>query len=82
VPKLITGRSQVRVLEGPSTGDFAAHPTKRPDAIRVFSVEGEANILRKALADSRHKVTVILGTIAILVTIFETAMYSICDPSE
>jgi hypothetical protein len=75
VPKLITGRSQVRVLEGP-------HPTKRPDAIRVFSVEGEANILRKALADSRHKVTVILGTIAILVTIFETAMYSICDPSE
>jgi voltage-gated potassium channel len=47
---------------------------------RVFKLGrflGEASILRKALADSRHKVTVFLGTIAILVTILGTAMYLI-----
>jgi voltage-gated potassium channel len=45
---------------------------------RVFKLGrflGEASILRKALADSRHKVIVFLGTIAILVTILGTAMY-------
>ena len=47
---------------------------------RVFKLGrflGEANILRNALADSRHKITVFLGTIAILVTILGTAMYLI-----
>ena len=47
---------------------------------RVFKLGrflGEANILGKALAASRHKVTVFLGTIAILVTILGTAMYLI-----
>ena len=47
---------------------------------RVFKLGrflGEASILRKALADSRHKITVFLGTIAILVTILGTAMYLI-----
>ncbi len=47
---------------------------------RVFKLGrflGEANILRKALAASRHKITVFLGTIAILVTILGTAMYLI-----
>jgi voltage-gated potassium channel len=47
---------------------------------RVFKLGrflGEASILRRALADSRHKVTVFLGTIAILVTILGTAMYLI-----
>lgn len=47
---------------------------------RVFKLGhflGEASILRKALADSRHKITVFLGTILILVTILGTAMYLI-----
>jgi len=45
---------------------------------RVFKLGrflGEASILRRALADSRHKVTVFLGTLAVLVTILGTAMY-------
>jgi voltage-gated potassium channel len=47
---------------------------------RVFKLGrflGEASLLRQALADSRHKVTVFLGAIAILVTILGTAMYLI-----
>jgi voltage-gated potassium channel len=47
---------------------------------RVFKLGrflGEASVLRQALADSRHKVTVFLGTIAILVTLLGTAMYLI-----
>jgi voltage-gated potassium channel len=47
---------------------------------RVFKLGrflGEASILRKALADSRHKIVIFLGTIAILVTILGTAMYLI-----
>ena len=47
---------------------------------RVFKLGrflGEAAILRNALAGSRHKITVVLGTIAILVTILGTAMYLI-----
>jgi voltage-gated potassium channel len=47
---------------------------------RVFKLGrflGEASILRKALSGSRHKITVFLGTIAILVTIIGTAMYLI-----
>jgi voltage-gated potassium channel len=47
---------------------------------RVFKLGrflGEASVLRRAIADSRHKVTVFLGTIAILVTLLGTAMYLI-----
>jgi voltage-gated potassium channel len=47
---------------------------------RVFKLGrflGEASILRNALADSLHKVTIFLGTIAILVTILGTSMYLI-----
>lgn len=47
---------------------------------RVFKLGrflGETSILRKALIDSRHKITIFLGTIAILVTILGTAMYLI-----
>jgi voltage-gated potassium channel len=47
---------------------------------RVFKLAhflGEASILRRALTQSRHKITVFLGTIAILVTIIGTAMYLI-----
>jgi voltage-gated potassium channel len=47
---------------------------------RVFKLGrflGEASTLRIALAQSRHKITVFLGTIAILVTILGTAMYLI-----
>jgi len=47
---------------------------------RVFKLGrflGEASMLRRAIADSRHKVTVFLGTIAILVTLLGTAMYLI-----
>jgi voltage-gated potassium channel len=47
---------------------------------RVFKLGrflGEASILRRALTESRHKVTIFLGTIAILVTILGTAMYLI-----
>jgi voltage-gated potassium channel len=47
---------------------------------RVFKLGrflGEASILSNALAGSRHKVTIFLGTIAILVTILGTAMYLI-----
>lgn len=47
---------------------------------RVFKLGrflGEASILRAALSGSRHKITVFLGTIAILVTILGTAMYLI-----
>ncbi len=47
---------------------------------RVFKLGrflGEASILRNALAGSRHKITVFIGTIAILVTILGTAMYLI-----
>jgi voltage-gated potassium channel len=45
---------------------------------RVFKLGqflGEASILRAALAGSRHKITVFLGTILILVTILGAAMY-------
>ena len=47
---------------------------------RVFKLGrflGEASILRRAMIESRHKVTVFLGTVAILVTILGTAMYLI-----
>jgi len=47
---------------------------------RVFKLArflGEASVLRNALADSRHKIAIFLGTIAILVTILGTAMYLI-----
>jgi voltage-gated potassium channel len=47
---------------------------------RVFKLGrflGEASLLTRALASSRHKVTVFLGTILILVTILGTAMYLI-----
>ncbi len=47
---------------------------------RVFKLGrflGEADILSRALSDSRHKIIVFLGTIAILVTILGTAMYLI-----
>ncbi len=47
---------------------------------RVFKLGqflGEASLLQNALASSRHKIAVFLGTIAILVTILGTAMYLI-----
>ncbi len=47
---------------------------------RVFKLGqflGEASLLRSALASSRHKITVFLGTISILVTILGAAMYLI-----
>ncbi|MGH0032654.1 MAG: ion transporter [Myxococcota bacterium] len=47
---------------------------------RVFKLGrflGEASILRRAMVSSRHKVTVFLGTVLILVTILGTAMYLI-----
>jgi len=47
---------------------------------RVFKLAhflGEASILRKALADSRHKITIFLTSIAILVTLLGTVMYLI-----
>ena len=47
---------------------------------RVFKLGqflGEASLLRSALASSRHKITVFLGTIAIVVTILGAAMYLI-----
>jgi voltage-gated potassium channel len=47
---------------------------------RVFKLGqflGEASLLRSALAASRHKITVFLGTITILVTILGSAMYLI-----
>jgi voltage-gated potassium channel len=47
---------------------------------RVFKLGqflGEASLLRNALASSRHKITVFLGTIVILVTILGAAMYLI-----
>jgi len=47
---------------------------------RIFKLGqflGEASVLRNALAASRHKITVFLGTITILVTILGTAMYLI-----
>lgn len=47
---------------------------------RIFKLGqflGEASLLRSALASSRHKITVFLGTITILVTILGTAMYLI-----
>jgi len=47
---------------------------------RVFKLGhflGEASLLRDALAGSRHKITVFLGTITVLVTILGTAMYLI-----
>ena len=52
---------------------------------RVFKLGrflGEASILRKALADSRHKITVFLGTVTILVTLLGTAMYLIEGPEH
>jgi voltage-gated potassium channel len=45
---------------------------------RVFKLGrflGEASLLSEAMANSRHKITIFLGTIAILVTILGTAMY-------
>ena len=45
---------------------------------RVFKLGrflGEASILRDALTGSRHKITVFLGTLTILVTLLGTAMY-------
>jgi voltage-gated potassium channel len=47
---------------------------------RVFKLGqflGEASVLRQALSSSRHKITVFLGTIVILVTILGSAMYLI-----
>jgi voltage-gated potassium channel len=47
---------------------------------RVFKLGrflGEASILSDALRGSRHKITIFLGTVAILVTILGTAMYLI-----
>jgi voltage-gated potassium channel len=47
---------------------------------RVFKLGqflGEASVLRNALSSSRHKITVFLGTIVILVTILGSAMYLI-----
>jgi voltage-gated potassium channel len=47
---------------------------------RVFKLGrflGEASILRRALLESRHKITVFLGTIMILVTLLGTTMYLI-----
>ncbi len=47
---------------------------------RVFKLGqflGEASLLRSALASSRHKITVFLGTITIMVTIIGAAMYLI-----
>jgi voltage-gated potassium channel len=47
---------------------------------RVFKLGqflGEASLLRNALAASRHKIAVFLGTITILVTILGAAMYLI-----
>jgi len=47
---------------------------------RVFKLGqflGEASLLQSALASSRHKITVFLGTITILVTILGAAMYLI-----
>jgi voltage-gated potassium channel len=47
---------------------------------RVFKLGqflGEASLLRSALTASRHKITVFLGTITILVTILGSAMYLI-----
>jgi voltage-gated potassium channel len=47
---------------------------------RVFKLGhflGEASILRRALVGSRHKITVFLGAILILVTILGTGMYLI-----
>ena len=47
---------------------------------RIFKLGqflGEASVLRNALAASRHKITVFLGTITILVTILGAAMYLI-----
>ena len=47
---------------------------------RVFKLGqflGEASVLRAALAGSRHKITIFLGTILILVTILGAAMYLI-----
>ena len=47
---------------------------------RVFKLGrflGEAGVLSKALMSSRHKVTVFLGTVLILVTILGAAMYLI-----
>ena len=47
---------------------------------RVFKLGqflGEASVLQSALASSRHKITIFLGTILILVTILGAAMYLI-----
>lgn len=52
---------------------------------RVFKLAhflGEASVLRDALAASRHKVVVFLGTILILVTILGAAMYLIEGPEN
>ena len=52
---------------------------------RVFKLGrflGEASILRRALVTSRHKVTVFLGTVLILVTILGTLMYLIEGPEH
>jgi len=52
---------------------------------RIFKLGhllGEASLLRKALAASRHKITVFLGTITILVTILGSAMYLIEGPEN
>jgi len=47
---------------------------------RIFKLGqflGEASVLQSALSASRHKITVFLGTIAIMVTIIGAAMYLI-----
>lgn len=52
---------------------------------RVFKLGrflGEASLLREALASSRHKIIVFVGTVAILVTILGTAMYMIEGPAH
>jgi voltage-gated potassium channel len=52
---------------------------------RVFKLGrflGEASVLGNALAASRHKIIVFLGTILILVTIVGTAMYIVEGPKN
>jgi voltage-gated potassium channel len=52
---------------------------------RVFKLGrflGEANLLTQALTRSRHKVTVFLGTVLILVTILGAVMYLIEGPEN
>ncbi len=52
---------------------------------RVFKLGrflGEASVLQRALATSRHKIAIFLGTVVILVTILGAAMYLIEGPEN